>query len=112
VPFWWNWRISTDDERIRDANCPGTGWLDPLASKFCPRLPNLLVEIAIAGVVVSAVLGLLAIIYSNRLRHRKSGWTVVLGGHGRLCLGAAYGGTIAGLIVLFFTPTSSWLPQS
>ena len=96
--YWWNWRTSLQDVRLHDGECMLRYWLDPSMPIGCPKLPALLVEITVSGIFVATVLGLLAVIFSNR-RRRKDGWIKSLGEHGRIIAGAVSGGSLAGLLV-------------
>lgn len=100
IPYWWNWRASVENPSIQTANCTQLNWLDPSEPFLCPRLPDLLVEIAIAIIPISSILGLLVVIFSNRIFNSETGLVSNLGKDGRLVLGAVCGGSVAGIMVI------------
>ncbi len=95
ILFWQDWRQTPQWGGV---DCKVFDWLDPVSHKLCPKLPVLLIEISLAGVFIAAMLGWLAVVYSNKFRAQLTGWAAYVGSNGRLLLGAVLGGTLAGTL--------------
>jgi len=93
VPYWWVWRQSVP-------GCQTFEWIDPYAAHNCQRLGYLLAEITLATVLITAVLGYLAVFFSNRIRQNPPGWAIKLSDTQRLLVGAMIGGTLTSIVVV------------
>ncbi len=100
VPYWRDWRMTTNDDDIVSARCIERNLFDPFMPSVCPKIGQLFAEGGVSGIFIMVLVGFFCLHFSEWMtRGRPATFFHDIRRSRLLICGAMIGGLVAGIVV-------------